>query len=208
MHNNEIKGKIRSFTKILGTLLPLLFWISLIFSFDSPCVACATLICIGIHELGHVAVIFLLGRSPSRLRGILSGMKIKAICPSYREELLTYLGGPLANFTAALAALPFLKNEYAAILFAVNAATCFSNLLPVEGYDGYGILRCIGECSDSPYRFFRLLGGISLFTTASLTIISLYMMDRLGEGYWIFFVFFVSTLKKLSNLVKNAKNEQ
>jgi hypothetical protein len=207
MHNNEFEAILSKFATFTDGILPIFFWLFLIFSFDSPKIAAATVIAIAIHELGHIVSILCIGGDLSGMRGAISGLRIKGRAPSYGSELLIYLGGPLANAMAALISLLFLPNEFAEVHFAVNFATCISNLLPVEGYDGYGILRClVMKLSDSCHT--GLLGGISLFTTSALAISSLYLMDRIGEGYWLFFVFFLSTLKKLGDLLEIHKNEK
>ncbi len=208
MHNNEFIQFFRKFALLSVGVLPVVFWFSLIFSFDTPAVAVSTLIAVAIHECGHFLTIIFLGKKIEGFRGTLSGLRIKRGYVSYGSEFLIYLGGPLANAAAALIASFFLSFEYAKALFAVNFATCISNLLPAEGYDGYGMLRCLLTRRGVSRFHDRVLGCISLLTVTLLCTLSLYMMDRCGEGYWIFFVFFISMLKKMENSPEDAKNEE
>ena len=207
MHNNEFSRFFYGFAPFVIGFLSIAFWFSLIFSFDTPAIAFATLISILTHELGHFIVIFVLGKRVGGFRGSISGLRIRKGETSYTEEFLIYLGGPLANAVLILVSSLFVRLEYARIVLALNAATCMSNLLPAEGYDGYGMIRCLlmqNECSEPCYV---ILECISLLTSTFFCILSLYVMDRCGEGFWLFFVFFVATLKKMSNLNKGAKNE-
>ena len=208
MHNNEFILFLRKATLLLVGFLPVLFWLSLVFSFDTPDAAAATIVSILIHEAGHLIAITLLGEGIYGLRGALSGLRIKTDRSSYGGEFIIYLGGPLANAAAALSAMLFLPADYAEMLIAVNTTTCISNLLPAEGYDGYGMLRCLLFRRGISYKRHLFLSAVSLFTVTFLCILSLYLMDRCGEGYWIFFVFFLSSLKKMENTLKEVKNEQ
>ena len=50
------------------------------------------------------------------------------------------------------------------------------------------------------------LRALSFSFTSLFCFLSLYFLLKLGEGYWIFAVFFVSMLKQLDKWLKNAKS--
>ena len=181
--------------KILNFLigiLPPLFWGLIIFGFEEPYIAILSIISALIHECGHL----LFMEKSGCMRGVLTGFRIRdARVVTYGRKILGYLGGPLANIILSLALLPFSENEYIRMLAILNLATATSNLLPIEGYDGYGIIKAILESRECPKTAFSLLscvsGGLILF----FTLFSLYLMDRVGGGYWIFAIFFSFLLK-------------
>ena len=208
MHNNENESIFSKIARFMVAILPVLFWLSLIFSFDTPKIAMLTLIAVAIHECGHFITMLLLGKDIKGFRGAISGLRIKSELCSYGSEFIIYAAGPLANVIAAMLSAFFFTGEHMETFCTVNIATALSNLLPIEGYDGYGMLRCLMMKRNYSYLCFKFLEYLSLFTVAVFCILSLYLMDRFGEGYWIFFVFFVSLLKKASSSLKDDKNEQ
>lgn len=208
MHNNELKTWLKRAYSLLSSLLPALFWLTLIFSFDEPLIAVTTLIAAFIHECGHFFAFLLRNRSSRGFYSALSGLRIKMSEVSYGDEFLIYLCGPLSNIISALLSLLLLPGDYASLLAAVNLATAFSNLMPAEGYDGYGMLRCLIKHRGMTYRSYSILEWISFFTSMLFVLLSLYLMNKIGEGYWIFFLFFISLLKKAAKMLKVVKIEE
>ena len=208
MHNNEFSRFFYKIALVAVGILPVIFWFSLIFSFDTPKIAFTTLIAVLTHEAGHLLAIFLLNKKIDSFRGTVSGFKIRSGALSYKAEFLIYLGGPLANAVLALISLLFTKHEYAQVICALNIATCISNLIPAEGYDGYGLLRCFLMKNGWNRFYHNVLECTSMLTLMTLCIISLYLMDRCGEGFWLYFIFFFSVIKKLQKPTKGAKNEK
>lgn len=200
MHSN---GKIRLLNYFTYSLLPCFFWILVIFGFDEPYAAVLTVITALIHELGHLLAIQHYTAYKLIPSGRLDGMRIK--CPantSYGAKIIILSAGPLANLTFALLLYPFMhKSGYVDTFFYLNLATAISNLLPEEGYDGYGIMREILE-----YYSLSLfpLSICSFSVSVLLTFFSLFMIGRFGGGYWIFFVFFTSLMKKISKSKKEG----
>lgn len=185
------------------SVLPIIFWISIIFGFDTPCVAILTIVAAILHELGHYIAIFYLSGS-GQLRGHSSGFRIKQQeSLSYGKQISVLLAGPLLNIVIFLLCLPLGNRLYGYIkLFGyINAATGISNLLPLEGYDGYGALHEL-------FRYFAKDSLISILEIFSFVLsifmmfISLYLIDRFSEGYWIFGLFFAAVLSKLANFDK------
>lgn len=193
MHNNEISRFFWRFLGFSSSFLSVLFWVLLIFGFDEPRYAAITVIAAVIHEAGHVFYHIYMGGGARTLRGRLGGLLLgKGVCRSYGEELTLYLCGPLANFIAALLAFLFLRDDIGTLFSAVNIATGVSNLLPVQNYDGYGIIKSAMNLLGMEEEAIKILPTISLFFVCVISLLSLYLMDRFDGGYWIYAVFFTS----------------
>ena len=180
------------------SVLPIIFWISVIFGFDAPYVAILTIICAIFHELGHYLAIVISG-GKGALRGHSSGFRIaRCDTAAHRKEILVLLSGPLANILLFLITLPFgnALGGYLSTFAFINLATGLSNLLPLEGYDGYGALSELFATWER-YDLIRRLESLSFIFSISLTFVSLYLIDRFSEGYWIFGLFFFMTLSKI-----------
>ncbi len=205
----KYKSKIQRITEILGSLLPMLFWMSLIFGFEEAGMAIATVCAAIIHEGGHILYL-VKSKEEMNLKGVMSGFRIQTKrIMSYGQEAMLYLCGPIANITAGLVLLiPYLMFEgiFQKTIIA-NFLTAFSNLLPIRGYDGYGALRAM-MCRSNAFNCAEgVLQAISSLLTFSFCMLSLYFIDRYGEGYWIFAIFFVSMIRDLSARLNNTKIE-
>lgn len=183
-------------------ILPSLFWLCVIFGFDTPFIAILTILSSLIHEIGHLIPLFFFSNTPLLPHGHITGFRIKrqGILP-YKAEIAILTGGPLANIICALVLLPFTRfcEGYIDIFLYINLLTSLSNLLPAEGYDGYGILYQIFEGSGISTRH---LERISFTVSAALTFFSLYLIGKFSQGYWIFGVFFISLASKISKMLK------
>lgn len=202
----KIKLKlIRIIRYISDGILPLLFWIFVIFAFDAPDVAVLTILSALIHELGHLIVI--LSRNVSfSLRGHLSGFRIAKASSSYNDHLLILLGGPLANFAVYLFGTIFSSamNGYMGLFGNLNLITALSNLMPIEGYDGYGIIRSILE-RYRLNRAERILEHTSFGICVAITFLALYLLMRYNIGYWIFGLFLTLIMVKIRENLKMAQ---
>ena len=194
---------------LLKKILPVAFWVLLIFGFDSAYAAILTILAALIHEGGHL--IFSLSFSHKRnalLKSDLSGFRIRTKYLSYKEELIAAIGGPIANLAVGLLFLffPFGKEfeEYATAFGVLNIMTMVSNLLPIEGYDGYKTISAISSLIfRDNLKTDVVLYWVSFVFSCIMTFLSLYLMLRLGEGYWIFAVFFSVTL---STIIRKQNN--
>ena len=129
----------RIIKEFADSILPLVFWVTLIFSFDEPYVAVLTILCALIHECGHLLAQGLFKSNPS-LHAKIYGFRIKdSNITSYKSRIITAMAGPVTNLTVFFALLffGFAKQEYLFTFACINLATALSNLLPIEGYDGY-----------------------------------------------------------------------
>lgn len=185
-------------SKFLFIVFPFLFWCIIVFAMDTPYAAAATLISAFIHELGHEAAFLFLNKKSSLPHPRLFGFGISYTPDniSYKEEIFLAAMGPLFNLAGILIGglVLGLGTEAYEIFAVINAATCISNLLPIKGYDGYKIavsLTRLFTSSDTPVR---VIDGFSYFLITMLCFISLYLIGKVGEGFWIFFVFFSSLL--------------
>ncbi len=198
MHNHKIRKAI---TYLTTYFLPVLFWFSLLFGFDTPAIAVLTAITATVHELGHVTAMLFLKSGEPLPKGHLTGLRLAIRRgASYRHEIITLAAGPLFNLAAAILSLPLVLffGDYAWLFISLNLMTALSNLIPVEGYDGYGILTLQREMSgQSTLPLLR----ISFFISVFFTFLSLYLIGRLGGGFWIFFIFFISVLSKIKKML-------
>jgi hypothetical protein len=202
---NSTRYRIIEICELLcGSVLPIVFWLSLIFGFDAPYVAILTVICAVAHELGHIGTIYAFTGDESRIRGHSSGFRISRSSPlSYRKEIAILLAGPLVNIVTAIVLWQFgdLLFGYIRIFAVLNLATGLSNLMPIEGYDGYGAICEIFRAVGHP-QMIKKLEAFSFVLSVSVTFIALYLIERFGEGYWIFGLFFFGTVSKLVSFGK------
>lgn len=202
---NFTRYRIIEFLELIGgSVLPIVFWVSLIFGFDTPYIAVLTLACALIHEIGHIVAIHCFVSSAPSLTGHTTGFRIRiSESLSYKKEIAILLAGPGINILTYLLTVPFGNALYGYIktLGYVSLATGISNLLPIEGYDGYRALLNF-FCARDLTRLSRALEAFSFIISIAATFISLYLIDRFSEGYWIFGLFFCTTLSKLLNFGK------
>ena len=192
------KTSFISFLKVIADrLLPTLFWVLLIFGFDTPCIAIITLTAAAVHELGHLIAIMISNVGSSMPEGRLNGFKIRLSECGYKQTFFILLSGPLANMvTALLLSLLSGASDYLSLVIIINVLTAISNLIPAKGCDGYGMIETVllyKERSTAP------LEALSFLITVLFTFLSLSMIGRVGVGYWIFSAYFVLLIKKLSD---------
>lgn len=200
MHIHKKSIFAKRFFEICIMLLSALFWIFALFGFDEPAVALVTLASVAIHEVGHEAALFVL-KKPLRLPlPAANGFRIKPRSfLTYKEEIAVLAAGPLANLIAALTAILLFSSSDTQLLFPlVNVFTALTNLIPVRSYDGYKILAAIAEHSECR-ALSRALDVCSLLFASAVLLLSLYAIDRLDAGYWIFGVFFIFLLREIKN---------
>lgn len=199
------------FLRKAEAILPFVFWLLVIFAFDEPAFAAMTIAAAVIHELGHVAAGATRGEARLFPNAVATGLRIPPRGTlSYKDEMILTLGGPLAGLIAALlsALLFFIFPHFGHFrtFSAVNLMTSLGNLLPIRGYDGYRLIECsILLFSPKPEALLRAAELVSTLATTLLTFLSLYLILKLGEGYWIFCVFFSSLLARLVKFHESGK---
>ncbi len=191
-------------------ILPIVFWISLIFGFDAPYMAILTIISAFIHELGHLSAIRMQSKGVAKARGHITGFRIKKDSgQSYASSVKALAMGPIFNIAVFTLCLPFSSalNGYIRVFGLINLATGVSNLIPIEGYDGFGIIKELME-ERGLVLGIKLLSSTSLLIMIALSFLSLYMIDKFNAGYWIFGIFFIGTVSKLAKLNKTNNFEE
>ena len=188
-----------------GAALPVLFWVSLIYGFDEPCVAGLTIAAALLHELGHLFALLLMGESGS-LRGHISGFRIKKEM-GYKRELLLLAAGPFTNLGLALALMPLsgVGGGYIGLFSEINLLSGITSLAPIEGYDGYGIIKRLLALSGSLHRE-SVLSALSFTISCALVFLSLYLMLRAGGGWWLFGVFSGIVFMKIKRIINPGQN--
>ena len=186
-------------------VLAILFWGLLIFGFDMPYIAVLTIISAVIHEGGHIIALLMLKKGRKAMPyGDITGLRIGIGMLSYKEEFICAVSGPLLNILLWILSLFWRSSDYIYTFGLLNLMSAVSNLLPIEEYDGYRALRAIFSMilSDAT-RVENILRAISFFFSVLMTFFSLFVMLKLGEGYWIFAVF---ASAMISRLVKKQKH--
>ena len=181
----------------------------MIFAFEKPSEGALTLLSALIHESGHFLYSYLFLNEWRIPLGRLNGFKMKkSSLISYGHELCLYLSGPVANLLADAAALPFFvaSGGFARDFLIINSLTMASNLLPVEGYDGYGVLMTLASAHNAEGAARRVLRCVSFVFIALLSLLSLYFMYYLNSGYWIYVIFTVSLLSFMKKALKMQKS--
>ena len=199
------------FRLILG-ILPVVFWLCLICSFDERLGAKITIIAMVIHEFGHLACIYFITGKWQTLKSALNGLRIaEAPFLSYKQQMLQYASGAILNLIAAtLIPMCIGINEYSETFAAINIATAISNLLPIEGYDGYRLIYSVIGFLDLGYKGYVLLEIVSFILTTSLCFLSMFLVYTFGNGYWFMAIFLFATISKLEKWQKyeNSRKQE
>ena len=196
-------------TSLSQKILPILFWLLLMLAFDTPAMTVMTVLAAVLHEMGHIAAALAVGCGDVSLPyAALTGLRIlPPQLMSYKNEIIIALGGPIANLAVFVILIPFLKSDYIFAFTIINLLTAASNLLPVGGYDGYRAVRGILITRMSPDAAEIIMCAVSLSFSSVAVFISLFLMMRVGEGYWIFAIFFAVLLKEAFKMQKRAKSK-
>jgi len=130
------------------------------------------------HELGHAAVLVLLGVRLDGLRLRLGGAELVTGPMDYRRELLCALAGPAAGLAALLA-----RRRFPAFALFSLALTAY-NLLPLWPLDGGRALRAalLLTLPEQTARRISALAGIA--ACLALAAGALYLSIRLHAGLW------------------------
>ena len=199
-----MKKRLVKIIRLFGeTVLPLVFWVSIIFGFDTPDVAILTILSAILHEIGHLLPTLVMKSRIKSVEAHISGFRIKQGGEGYWSDIIELVGGPLANALVFLLTLPFsgALGGYIGLVGSVNLVTALSSLIPIEGYDGYGIIKKLLELTGVT-ALIKPLFYLSFILTTAVTFLALYLLLKFGEGYWIFGVFFTILLSKIWRLTK------
>lgn len=194
---------------LLGALRAL-FWLTLLFALDRPYLAVLTLLSILFHELCHIVSLLCASKTmaaQTRLFGIRIAPKGLL---SYRRERRVAAAGPMGGLFLSLLCFLLMPAapEYLLDFAICNLLTSLSNLLPLEGYDGYRILACTLALHG---RDTGVLHKVSFVLTALLSLVSLFLFGILGEGLFstAFFLFsLLSALPQEKNTISENLREK
>ena len=201
MHINKIKKATFDFVDVIERVFSALFWILVMLGFDGVVGAILTLVSVVIHEAGHLAAIFILGRKSGAPLPRMPGFSIRVGASlSYKEDMIVAAAGPMANLITALILLPI--RQAAGPMILISLLTAISNLLPVRGYDGYRILTSAIALSEAGEFLGRLPDVLSFGTAVVAVLLSLYFIYVFDSGYWIFGVFFIFLLGEVKKSLK------
>lgn len=209
-----MKSKICNVTesafKMMLGILPVIFWLCLIYSFDEVMGASITILAMLIHEFGHLACIFVITGEWKIPKGKFNGLRIYGEgYTSYKKQILEYASGAGMNLIAALVMSLFknIKIDYAELFITINIATAVSNLLPIDGYDGYKLISAIISYFSLGFLAYATLEIFSFIFTVGLCVISLFLVYTFGNGYWFMAIFLFATINKLQKW-QNYKNRR
>lgn len=160
----------------------------------SPISLLAVLAVILIHGAGHVAFARLVGvrfcrvgYTPTGFRLITDGRGF----PSYFCELVTTLGGPLANVISASLVRAYaarFPDAFVSLFVPLSFYLAALNLLPLRGFDGGGLLICLlcgkhpllpSLLPDTAERILSVCSGLVLFL---LWLLSVYLLLCRGSA--------------------------
>ncbi|MBQ7336892.1 MAG: hypothetical protein IJW40_00385 [Clostridia bacterium] len=165
-------------------------------------ILCA-LLAISFHGLGHISAALACGVRTRKIRFSATGLRLEmgeGIFPSYNTELIIALGGPLGNLlgNALLLFLSYIlrHGEGGASLLALCQDTVplslflgIWNLLPIEGFDGGRMLRCLlskRPCRMSLPTIDRILAASSAGCFLTLWVLAVYLLLRTGRAVSLF----------------------
>ncbi len=179
----------------------------MIYGFDEAVPAGLTIICAVLHELGHEAYLLIGSGDKLKIRTTLSGFRIKKNHSSpYLSDALTYASGPMANILAAAMCCPFniFTSEYKLLFINLNLITAASNLLPIRSYDGYGIIVSLLKHYGKEEHFIPFINNFSFVLIVFLTLLSLYIVGKVGSSYWMAGLFIVLLVGEVSERLKRV----
>ena len=139
-----------------------------------------------VHELGHWAVLRMLGAEVTGFRlGVLGAvLETDSRRLPYGGELAAVLAGPAGNLLAAFLLTVLGKGRWSAAVGA-NLVLCAFNLLPIRPLDGGRALYLLSAWAAGPVAgeaAVRWAGGV---TAAALAALIAWVMLRTGGSLWL-----------------------
>lgn len=176
--------------QVSGGFVLLAFWFAAVNRWE-PLVT--ILAAAAFHELGHWAVLRLLGAKITGFRlGVLGAvLETDSGRLSYGGELAAVLAGPAANLAAALLLTAMGNGRWAAAAGA-NLILCVFNLLPVRPLDGGRALYLLLTWLAGPGAGETAVRWIGGMTAAGLAVGLGYVMWRTGGSLWLLPALFAS----------------
>lgn len=122
-----------------------------------------------LHELGHIlcASLLKIPFSGLSMRPCGAVMTFDFSGASYGREMCVHLAGPGTGILSAVCAL-LAFGEKAAYFAGLSVWLAVLNLLPVQGFDGGGVLACLMSMFLPPAQGFRICRAVSFVTVLLL----------------------------------------
>lgn len=176
--------------EVTGGFLLLLAWLNYLdqnFFIPMALLACAA------HELGHIAVLLMLGRDIKAIRLTAIGAElVVSQAPGYWQEGISALAGPGINLLLALLCCSFTRG----LTFAgLNLALALFNLLPIGRLDGGRALHCTLALLAGPRLADWARGWLDCLCTAGLLAMGLILalfggnITLLLVAFWLLAIF-------------------
>jgi len=161
---------------------------AVLYYFDRDGVLLWSLFACACHELGHYAVIRLLGGQVALLRLSVSGaeMRLSARRPmGHGGQFLSALAGPGTNLLLALilARMGGRLGETGYLLTGLNVALAAFNLLPARQLDGGRALYHLAAMLWSEETGEQVLGAVSAVTAAALLAAGAAVLWLTGKNF-------------------------
>lgn len=102
-----------------------------------------------LHELVHVVSAMFMGKITRKISMLPLGVKayIDLRQLSNKRKLIIYCAGPIFNGIVCVLALNLISNincnKLMKLIFEVNLAILFFNIIPIKPLDGWNILNCV-----------------------------------------------------------------
>lgn len=162
---------------------PLLFMAALLVAFDSGGELILLLAAAGIHELGHLAAIRLLGAEIRGIRLAVGGMVIdyNGCRLSYFGDMVTALAGPAASILAAVFFSLVARSQPLDGLFyftGLNLLLGLFNLVPVLPLDGGRAVLSLLTAAKGPAEAEMLCGAMTRLFGALLLVLGGWLIVR------------------------------
>lgn len=136
-----------------------------------------------LHEAGHVlcAALLRIPFSGLTFRPCGAVMTFDFSGATYGRELCVHLAGPLTGVLSAVCAL-FVFGDTAAYFSGLSVWLAVLNLLPVEGFDGGGVLSCLLAPLLPPQTVYRICRTFSILAVLLLWTAVLWIELRVCAG--------------------------
>ncbi|HJB12924.1 MAG TPA: peptidase M50 [Candidatus Oscillibacter excrementigallinarum] len=136
-----------------------------------------------LHELGHLAVLGLLGGRVTGLRISVFGAELTtdAARLSYPREIAAVLAGPGVNLLCGL----LLAGHHAWVAAGAHLSLCLFNLLPVRPLDGGRALYLLIAALAGPAAGERWARRAGAFTALALGGLAVWLVVRTGGSLWL-----------------------
>jgi stage IV sporulation protein FB len=171
--------------RFLGAEITLSFWFfavaALFAAFCPPALAVYALLPIAVHELGHLAALFIFGVRirAARLTAFGIDLQKSATSKTLSAELGISLAGAAANLLLAAGLVLFaFKSVRAMMLVAANVAVAAFNLLPIGSLDGGEAARLLCGYFFKPKLAYALSRAFSFLALVPLFAGAVFLLFR------------------------------